>query len=207
MISPVDMTVVLFRVLLTMQPAVSRHETEQDRSDRLLLVAHSITRAVEVATCGGGSWGEDCIPRWKGSPVELASAVGSSGQWESGYTKRVHTCQCLPGECDDGHARGPWQIHPEPCRGAQCNWAVTRELYDQIQGADETSTVAAALAATIKITNGQRLCKTVPGALNAYARGGCADFEHTEARVALYKHFLAAYRRIESETNREALTE
>lgn len=198
------MPVVLLKLLMALPAYGLDHETPYAREARMTIVADAITYAVAEATCDFGTE-QSCTPAWARSPVEMAVLLLSTGRWESAFARHVHEglCRVTIGECDDGHARGPWQLHAEPCRGKQCEWAVTTEVLERITGADEESTTVGAWGAMVKLTNGWRMCKTLPGAINAFARGGCADFAYTDQRVALYDHLLKRYRAIARELDAE----
>jgi hypothetical protein len=191
------MPVVLLKVLMAMPAYGLDHETHEARAARMTIVAEAITQATAEATCNFGKVKPpDCRPAWPGSPVAMAVLLAATGRWESAFALHVHEgrCRLKLHECDDGHARGPWQLHPEPCRGEQCGWAVTKELVDRIVGADDDSTDAGAWGAMVKLTNGLRQCHTVRGAINYFARGGCADFFYTDRREELYLDMLKRYR-------------
>jgi hypothetical protein len=195
------MTATLLHLLIAAHPHTHalNQETAEAREARMTMIAESITRAVGEATCQFGTV-PDCTPRWKGSPQKLAALVYSLGEWETGFQLRFHAgvCNVKKGECDYGHARGPWQLHSEPCVGEQCSWAVTKEIHARIVGTDPESTYLGAWGAVVKITNSQFMCKTLPGTINAYARGGCADFEYTEARTAHYRRAWQRYKTVEN---------
>jgi len=102
---------ILLTMLIGLQPFHADKEQPEARRTRLAMVASSIEKAVDRATCKGDFALDTCIPIFKGQPEELAVGLFTLGKFETHYSRHVHEGRCKPWECDHGKAVGVFQVH------------------------------------------------------------------------------------------------
>jgi hypothetical protein len=130
--------------------------------------------------------------KWPGTPRELAALLIIEGKHESAFALHVHAGNCLPGECDHGRARGPWQ--------QQAGSTSSPAAWLLLGGLDEYSTRFAAQEAARALARSRWMCRSlerggndwVEMTMSAYAGHGCKGwFPGLKTRVFSYSKVMA----------------
>lgn len=156
---------IIFAMLITLQPFHHDKETPEARRARLEVVATSIEKAVDRATCKGDYALETCIPIFKGRPEELAVGLFTIGKFETHYAKHVHEGKCHRWECDNGKAVGVFQVHKSK--------VVPFDEWNSSIGTSQEANDASAWAAT-KIWVRSLGCGTIDRAFAGYMSSHCS---------------------------------
>lgn len=165
----------ILAVLLSLPPsAADARETANERAQRLEVLARAIDEASAEATCADDR-DPECAPTWPGSQAELAALLISTGWHESAFARHVHAGACRAHECDNGRARSPWQLH--------ASGMVPVAEWRAMAGSSADATYTAAVAAARVLASGRARCRSVSGALAAYATGGRCSWSGTRARL------------------------
>ena len=164
-------------VLLSLQPAKHDGEAWPERMERMRTTARAIHTASTWATCTGAyvpTESTPCKPRWTRSQRDLALLLVTLSWWESRLALNVHRGECRAYECDATRlangtiyhrARTVWQLQRTSLvRGTE--WA-------DMVGTSERQTGTAAVVASRALSVSLGRCRTIEGAIAAYAGAGC----------------------------------
>lgn len=176
---------ILVLLLAFPRHGLDRAEPEPERRARLGAVAMATASAVDAATCTGSAADVYCTPEWAGSREDLAAMLVMLAELESGLAKHVQEgrCRVKLGECDSGRAVSPWQV--------QRTRRTSDRVWQLMRTGDGPGLRIAALRAASAVSGGLARCKSVDGAVAAYARGGGCSWKPAEKRVAYYRRLRA----------------
>lgn len=134
-------------------------------------------------------------PEWKRDPLELVAATAMLGMWESRFSSHVHAGQCARFECDPVSRRGQ-VVHTSITSWQLKRNAMPEAAWLGMIGTGLEPTTLAAKEAARRYAVAYRRCRTVEGAINAYALGGrCSGFHQADMRVKSYDLILEGLRR------------
>ena len=153
------------------------------KHDQAQMIASAIEKAVEQST------------EWPDSPRELAALMLTVAWHETRLSLRIHDGLCKPHECDNGRARGLWQLH--------VHRSLPRERWLQVAGFPPENTTRAAQEAAIALVRSRRMCAVATrgrdwlgATLTAYAGGGCGGrLPDVKARIKTYRRLLTLVQR------------
>ena len=109
----------IFVALNGLTPWVHEQESEEAGKARTALNAAAIAQVVDESMCLDPKTKvrvEGCIPKWRGSSIELAAALIILGEEESRWASHIQQGLCgkhpksRVGECDHGRAVSPFQL-------------------------------------------------------------------------------------------------
>ncbi len=166
-------------------------EDPHARKARLRTIARAQLYAAQEATCTGHAKGSKCKRKFGGSAHQLIALLLTAGWWETRFSRRVHAGECRKDECDGGRARSVYQV--------QLNGVVPRELWENAEGLDWDSTLAATRAATFSFSAAWRACRKrhgVRGVWGAYGRGFCGGQYQVLQRTRWYQRQLQNLERL-----------
>ncbi|MFA5053094.1 MAG: hypothetical protein WC565_03485 [Parcubacteria group bacterium] len=172
-------------MLLALPPAHADLD-EQNRSERVEVIASAISQATQRACCSGAYASEECSRLWAGSESSLAALIVTKGWWESRFALNVHLGECKPWECDavklsNGSvmhlARTPWQFQ---------RTAFSAPLWTDMVGTGIEPTRNAAWVAARILSHGMKSCKSIEGTIAWYATGRC-QWSKARDRYATYR--------------------
>lgn len=176
---------VVLAVLLSLPPWYEdrKKESQGARETRLALIAESIVKATDRATCHEDT-SEECKPKWTAGRESLAIMLVNLAWWESRLALHVHQnrCRVLIGECDAGRARSIWQL--------QISRQVELERWSRIAGTSRTATGEAASAAADVLSMAHARCKTLTGAISMYATGRSCKWKRAPERLRHYERLM-----------------
>ena len=185
---------VLTLVLLTLPPWWQDRK-EENREDRIEIIAQATEHATDRATCRGQS--ETCRPLWPPEQRDDLILLLATLAWhETRLARHVHENRCRRWECDPYHSRGqllhssrgPWQVKR----------ATLPERWEEIRGADLESTKLGAWAAARTLSLARRKCRTLPGAVSMYATGRECSWKGTAERMTTFRKLKRTARQIAS---------
>jgi hypothetical protein len=181
------------------------HEDASARKERLSIIAQAISDASMHATCSLQYTAEDCSPVWPLRPVDLGVLLLTQAYAESRFAKNVHEGNCRPYECDPirnantgvvtHRARSIWQIH---------HIAPIETEWPQMLGSDLQSTTAAAWAAAKLLSRGYRACRSISGAIAAYAGLGSCYWSQANSRAKMYVSLRERASRLERQAEKHS---
>ena len=185
-----ELTTLILTILLSLTPyhTDSNFEDEEQRKERMEVIAKAIADVSLRATCKDIHDKKDCKKIWGGTPKQLAALLIQQGYSESGFSHHVHAGNCRDDECDafkrkDGTivhlARSSWQMH---------HTRYTTKYWDKMEGTDYISTWNAAAAATKLLSRGYASCGSIYGTISQYATGKTCDWKGARKRVTMYKN-------------------
>jgi hypothetical protein len=93
----------ILSLLLSFSASPHDVETAKERKVRMSVVAMSIVYAANRVAWPLGAW-------------HMARTLTVHGYYESRYARHIHFGRCKPKECDNGKARGLWQLHEAAAR-------------------------------------------------------------------------------------------
>lgn len=176
------------------------------RQTRMQIIADAIADASQRATCSEAYSSEECVPIWPLSSIELSALLVTEAYSESRFARNVHEGKCRAWECDPvrsaytgqvrHRARSIWQIHRSS--PVEAEW-------DQMLGADQSSTTAAAWAAAKLLTRGYRACGSIAGAISRYAGVDDCHWSEAEKRVRFYISLRERIRRLEKRRKEQSV--
>ena len=128
---------------------------------------------------------------WPGSSRELAALMLTVAWHETRFSLRIHEGRCRPYECDEGRARGLWQLHSHR--------SLPRERWLALAGVDATATHSSAEEAARALIRSRRMCLSkirgpdwVAPTLAAFAGRGCGGrLPDAAARVKTFRHLMS----------------
>lgn len=128
---------------------------------------------------------------WPGSPRELAMLMLTVAWHETRFSLRIHEGNCRPFECDQGRARGLWQLHAQA--------SIPRERWLGLAGLDLEATRNSAQEAARALIRSRRMCLSkihgsdwIAPTLAAYAGRGCGgQLPDAAQRVRTFRHLLS----------------
>ena len=145
-------------------------ETEQEKLERVNVIANAIDYASDKATCSGEFATSDCKRVSPFDKITTAALLIQTAKKETNFARNVHEGVCGKFECDsvitkDGEifhkARTLWQMHKSD---------LIKDEWDIMVGTSQEATNAAAYAAIKILNSGYYSCgKTVQGMYSAYA--------------------------------------
>lgn len=194
----------IFALLLMLSPHIEdKDEPDNDRSQRMQIIASAITDASRDTICNGTQDPNYC---WNGTEQELAVLLTTKGWFETKYNKRLHMGKCYDQECDpiwksitDKHgkttrivvgwrARTPWQIHYQQFM-PKSEWA------EMIGDSKKATYLAASNAAKI-LAFGMNRCggysteNKIERAMAMYATGKHCSWKGTKNRMYVYQSLM-----------------
>ena len=206
---------ILVAIMMTFPSFYKDTETHQEREARMTVIATSIARASDHATCDG-RWSNDkeCEPVWTGSKKDLGLLLVTTAFWESRMAQHIHEGNCTPGyrdkkgvyhrgECDEQvmkdikgrvlkrwfRSRTIWQLQKH---------GDTAPEWDIMVGTSQKATDAAAWAAAKTLSRGYRSCGNHWGAISKYAGVRHCKWEKGRKRVAFFERLQGKYTDIEA---------
>jgi hypothetical protein len=176
-------------MILLALPAAYTDRNEENRHERMAVIADAITEVCVRATCEGAYEGPSCEPIWHRSHRELAALLVTKGWWESRFASHVHAGKCKKDECDAVKtqygvihlARSPWQLQ---------RTSFSEDVWDHMLGDDLSSTRNAAWAAARVLAYGMDQCHTPRGALSWYGAQTC-QWQGAGNRYRTYERLMA----------------
>lgn len=191
--------------LLLMLPShkEDKIESDNDRTQRMQIIATAITNASRDVICNGTQDPNYC---WNATQQELAVLLTTKGWFETKYNKRLHAGKCYDQECDpiwksttDKHgktiktvvgwrARTSWQIHYQQF--------MSKEEWTEMIGDSERSTYLAALNAAKILAFGMNRCggysteNKIERAIAMYATGKHCSWKGTKNRMYVYQSLM-----------------
>ncbi len=151
------MKALILVLLLLLPPWHKSKETPEARRTRLEPVAAAIADASTK------------VSRYPESRRRVAITLLAQGWWETKFDEHIQIGACFPWECDEGKARGFWQLHEKTSRG---RWGELLGL------GYEPSRVGAGVAAPLALWGLSRCRGTVGGwhahGFAGFVGGGCA---------------------------------
>jgi hypothetical protein len=155
------------------------------RNARMTVIASSIVRATEEATCTGEFSKDGCVPKFKGKSEELAIGLFTIGKFETRFAKHVHEDRCRPWECDVGQAKSLFQVHVSKI--------IPINVWLRLGGTSPEATLLSARAAAAMWSRAWQ-CGSPDRAFAGYMTSYCQATRAGETRAKDYLSNLGRYR-------------